>query len=253
MTHALLLFLLAAPQGTELERRAVGLYKEGEAAYRAGDFDAAIQAFRAADAIAPSPEYDFNIAQAYRKKGDCEKALISYRNYVRLKPSAIEVKMVREQLAEMEACVKGHQSGEPPVLPVQPVLPVVVPEPAPAVVEKPAPVEEPAPTPPVEVMPAAIKLAPPSCVSHPMPESTRRFTVPAVVLGAGGLLVGAIGAGFWNSALGDYNRYASTCGTACNPMDTSASSRNQSIGIGLFTSGAVLLAAGLVFLLMDSM
>jgi tetratricopeptide (TPR) repeat protein len=190
---------------SELEIRALALFKQGEARFHAGDYDGAIEAFRAADALAPSPEYAFNIAQAYRKKGDCVHALGSYREFVRLKPAVVEQKMVREQLAELETCAR---ETAPAPLPVAPL--------------------------PSEAKPVERVERRDGPSSHGAAWG---------VLGAGAV-IGGLGAGLWSAAAGSYNHLANTCGTACNPQLVSGPRSELYVGYVAVAAGAAVLATG---------
>src|SRR4051794_34519288 len=55
-------------------------YREGEAAYAAGHFRDAIEAFKKANGIAPSPALSFDIARAYDRLSDVPNALAWYRD-----------------------------------------------------------------------------------------------------------------------------------------------------------------------------
>src|SRR5262245_32026750 len=63
------------------------LAERGRAFHDAGDYANAIAAFTQAYVIAPSPALLFNLAQAYRLRGDCEDAALMYRRYLNTNPS----------------------------------------------------------------------------------------------------------------------------------------------------------------------
>jgi tetratricopeptide (TPR) repeat protein len=208
---ALPLAASAAPP-TELERDALALYKEGAVLYQRGEYAKAIQAFRAADGLAPSPDYIFNIAQAYRHLGDCENALAFFREFVRLRPEASSQKIVRDGLADMDACVR---TAAPP------------PAPAPAAEAKPEPI------------------APPAAPSASVVERSERRTFTAgIVIGAAGLVAAGVGAGLWTSAASDYNGLQAQCGTACNPSLIVGPQRKLFVGYGMAAGGATAMLAG---------
>lgn len=85
-----MLLAAAAPQvdasGADLQARAH--YAEGARHYQSGDAARALEAFRAAYALAPHAELLFNIAQCHRQLGDGAKALESYEAYLRARPDA---------------------------------------------------------------------------------------------------------------------------------------------------------------------
>ena len=86
------------------QKTAKQLYEQGLRDFQAGDYDKAIEAFDAAMDIAPSPALHYNIAQAYRLKGDCAKALPAYRAFLREDPKAPNRKKVLVRIAEMQRC-----------------------------------------------------------------------------------------------------------------------------------------------------
>jgi tetratricopeptide (TPR) repeat protein len=74
---------------SEAERKqAVALFQKGRSEYDVGEYDAAIASFKGAYQISGAPLLIFNVAQAYRMKGDCPRALETYRNFVRLAPDS---------------------------------------------------------------------------------------------------------------------------------------------------------------------
>lgn len=93
-------------QETTLEspaRRAAARYQDGVRAYESGRFKDAIDSFREADALAPSPALSFNSALAHDKLLDAAGALAHYREYLRRDPTAPRAEGVRQRIAELEA------------------------------------------------------------------------------------------------------------------------------------------------------
>jgi tetratricopeptide (TPR) repeat protein len=96
-----------APSGDdEKDRRAKDLYEQGNTHYDLAEYDQAIDLFKQAYALSHRPTLLYNIAQAYRLKGDCEQALQVYRNYLRVDPGSPFRAKVESRVAEMETCVK---------------------------------------------------------------------------------------------------------------------------------------------------
>src|SRR5262249_34851212 len=62
------------------------LFNQGQVHYSLGEYDQAISEFRAAYQLSSAPGLLFNIAQAYRLKGDCRQALEVYKHFLRLAP-----------------------------------------------------------------------------------------------------------------------------------------------------------------------
>jgi tetratricopeptide (TPR) repeat protein len=123
-TAILLLATPAAAQpspSTPVANRAVALSDEGIAAFRQQRYDEAIAAFAASYALAPLPALSFDIAQAYRLKGDCANASELYRRYLREAPDAPNREFAAQQLRTMEACAKT--AATPPAVTAAPEVP----------------------------------------------------------------------------------------------------------------------------------
>src|SRR5688572_32734627 len=129
LTLGLVLALLAGPARAEEDDvgEAKGHFELGNQRFREGRFDDAIRAFRRANALVPDADLLFNIAQAYRRKGDCVLALRHYREFLREKPAASNRDKVEERIVEMEQC-RGSTDAEAP----SPVEIEAAPEPSPA-------------------------------------------------------------------------------------------------------------------------
>jgi tetratricopeptide (TPR) repeat protein len=85
------------------QRRAAARYQEGRAAYAAGRYKDAIDCFREADALAPSPALSFNTALAYDKLLDTAGALANYREYLRRDPNATRADSIRKRIGELQS------------------------------------------------------------------------------------------------------------------------------------------------------
>lgn len=82
----------------EATERGIRLFKEGS-------YDGAVQAFTAAYVLSPKPMFLFNIAQAHRKAGRPQEALLSYQLFLRKAPETplraeteAYIELVRTQL-----------------------------------------------------------------------------------------------------------------------------------------------------------
>lgn len=98
----------APAQGSTAER-ARALFQQGMADYHLGDYARAIDALKEGYRLSRAPGFLFNIAQAYRRKGDCAPALRFYREDLQAEPSAPYRKEVEERIAEMTRCVEDEQ------------------------------------------------------------------------------------------------------------------------------------------------
>jgi len=111
------------------EQKARTHYSKGQLHYDLGEYDEAIAEFKEAYAISPLTALLYNIAQAYRKKGDCRKALDSYATYQRLEANPPDPVLLQRQIDEMEQCSRALEAQPPPApqpvkVTVQPAQPV---------------------------------------------------------------------------------------------------------------------------------
>ena len=115
-------------------------YETGTQQYDLGHWDDAIREFEKAYQLRPDPSFLYNLAQAYRRKGDTKRALDLYRNYLAKIPKSPQraeieerIKTLQKQIDE-EASAKSappEPTGRAPVPP--PALPLgtgLVPAPA---------------------------------------------------------------------------------------------------------------------------
>jgi len=107
----------AAQAPTEAER----LYTEGQTAYDAKRYDEAVKAWERSYELSRLPALVFNIAQAYRLRGSCTKAVETYRKFIALDPKSGERPTAEGLIKEMEPCA---DRPAPEVVP-KVVVPVV--------------------------------------------------------------------------------------------------------------------------------
>ena len=88
--------------------------------YQAGDLDAAIESFMGAFALSDNTGLLFNVAQAYRLKGDCALAREYYRRYLTAAPESNLKPTVERRLIEMDTCI---QATKPVVAPAPRLAP----------------------------------------------------------------------------------------------------------------------------------
>ncbi|MGN6106258.1 MAG: hypothetical protein ACTHU0_14210 [Kofleriaceae bacterium] len=173
--------------------RADDAYQEGRKLYDLREWDAAIAKFKESYKLRPDPRPLFNIAQAYRLKGDCVEAAGSYRTYKRNYPSANNLDKVEKLLAELEPCVKAAETT-PKAAPT-PTPSTLAPPPTPKAT--PIPTSSPS-TPPMTTPSTSIPTAPTTPMLPPSPAPSphlpgRNKQLAGLVTGGVGLL--AIGAG----------------------------------------------------------
>ena len=137
-------------------------FERGQKAYKAGEYQAAIEAFLSADRLNPSPDLMYDVAQAYEKLGDLGSAINFYQAYVSRAPEARDVPAVRANIANLRAHLA---SGEPVVLvPTEPPPLAATPL---ATLEAQRPAPQPPPSSVTEVPP--VVSATPASVFHPRP------------------------------------------------------------------------------------
>ncbi|MBA3396449.1 MAG: hypothetical protein H0T89_27710 [Deltaproteobacteria bacterium] len=120
---------------------AAAAYIEARRLYDIKEWDQAIVKFKESYRLKPEARSLFNIAQAYRLKGDCVEAVSFYRTFKRNYP-AEQTEKVDKFIVELEPCAKQQAANRPAVTPVTPVTPVPVTEPP-----KPDPKSDPKPDP----------------------------------------------------------------------------------------------------------
>jgi tetratricopeptide (TPR) repeat protein len=91
-------------------------YKAGVSRFHAGQYADAIQEFRAADAIRPSPVLSFDIAQCYEKMADLPNAKAAYQDYLRRAPNADDREAVEATIASIDQKLSQQESKDTVVL-----------------------------------------------------------------------------------------------------------------------------------------
>jgi hypothetical protein len=172
---ALASVLLATPARADDAAQAKELFQQGTTLFNVGEFDKAIEAWQDGYKAKPDPGFLFNIAQAYRLKGDNQKAIFFYRGYLRNSPKAANRADVEARIAALQKAVNDKASppvAAPTPTPVAPSLvvpPPVTSSPPPAPAPRPAAVTPP----PIEAPPLPAPMsetpAPPAPVETPAP------------------------------------------------------------------------------------
>jgi tetratricopeptide (TPR) repeat protein len=116
MKGALLVFVvvLLAHHSARAES-AEELFDEGQRAYDAGDYARAVDRWEASYQLSKEPGLLFNIAQAYRRAGNCTRALSSYRQFVAFDPTSDRRGLADELVSELEP-----NCGSPQAAPIKP-------------------------------------------------------------------------------------------------------------------------------------
>ena len=102
VTVCLALGTSAAVAQTDPIAAAKAAFERGEIHYQVGEFDRAIAEYREAYRLSKAANLLFNIAQAFRLKGDAEQAIYFYRSFLRNKPDAENRIDVEARIQEME-------------------------------------------------------------------------------------------------------------------------------------------------------
>jgi tetratricopeptide (TPR) repeat protein len=90
-----------------IPNKARELVTKGRKAHKAGDYTAAVSAFKEAYVLAPSPGLLFNIAQAYRLAGNCDEAAWMYRRFLDTDPKGTHRRLAENHLSAVEKCGTG--------------------------------------------------------------------------------------------------------------------------------------------------
>lgn len=129
---ALLIVARAATSWADAAADAKAHYQSATAYFAVGEFAKAADEYQQAYTLKQDPALLYNAAQSYRLAGNNERALILYKNYVRLYPDQSNVDEVRSQIAKLKDAIAAQEKAKnnPPTTPV-PVQPSASP-PAPA-------------------------------------------------------------------------------------------------------------------------
>jgi tetratricopeptide (TPR) repeat protein len=225
--------------------RARLLHEEGLRHYAAGQYGRAISAYRKAYALVPAPGILFNLAQAYRLRGDCRRAYRAYRNFLRVAPSSAEAALAREHSRGLRACAQKAELARDPNA-VDDATPEPAPAPTPAV---------PAPTPQVTAPPVEPAPAPPEAAPAPAPVDAGPAVPPqdgqnkkllGLGIGAAGVVLSVVGVYYGVKAHGEASDLDDffADGGAWTPAlaeqeDALGRHRTLSLGFGLVGAAAV--------------
>jgi hypothetical protein len=105
------------PAGMSMLEKARFLADRGRQLQRDGKFAEALEAYKAAYVLAPSPGLLFNLAQAYRLNGDCDDAAWMYRRFLETEPRDDLRDLVNGHLQKLAACMHAGFGIEPPAVP----------------------------------------------------------------------------------------------------------------------------------------
>lgn len=89
------------------------LADRGRQLQREGKFADALEAYKAAYVLAPSPGLLFNLAQAYRLNGDCDDAAWMYRRFLETEPREDLRQLAVDHIQKLSAC--AHTGMREPI------------------------------------------------------------------------------------------------------------------------------------------
>jgi len=93
----------APPSGDELTNEARTFFMRGVTMFRGGHYQAAMEAFTAAQRFAPLPEIFYNMAVTAERLGSTRDAMDYYREYLRVRPNAPDRGHVESEVARLRA------------------------------------------------------------------------------------------------------------------------------------------------------
>jgi hypothetical protein len=159
-------------------------FRKGQQLFDVGRWDEAADEFEKAYAVRSDPTFLFNMAQAYRRKGDARRAIDLYKNYLIKAPKSPQradveerIRALQKQLEEAEPSVKAPPLAPPPASASPPAPLQPVPAPAPLPMSAPAPAAVPASAPGPVPAPAPATAAYPAFSPPPAPIET--YSAPA--------------------------------------------------------------------------
>jgi hypothetical protein len=91
-------------------------FDRGAADYEAGAYAEAIEAFERGQHLDAHPDFLYGLAQAYRKQGDCARAISLYQAFLATRPPDEEADRAR---ANLERCPLVPSPAPPPPPPVE--------------------------------------------------------------------------------------------------------------------------------------
>jgi hypothetical protein len=213
-------------------------YHRGTKLYDVRKYKEAAKEYEEAYEAKDDPALLFNIGQAHRLAGDYDEAIAAYLAFLRRVPKSPQRIEVQKRVREMRELVDQQRKTQagPPEGTIGPTAPPHV---EPSRVEPP-PVAVVEPPPPVTLSP------PPPPADRP---DGRKKTIAGAVVGAAGLALAAVGAGFAVMAHNESNRLTNArSGTVFDPAADQRGRTDQGVAIGLLAGGGAALVAGVVVL-----
>ena len=102
---------LAQGQSAGDKKKARQLFEKGKVQYDLGRWKPAIDLWMEAYETFDAPEFLFNIGQAYRHEGDCQRSLFFYRRYLATRPNATNRGEVEGWIKQLEGTCNEAAGG----------------------------------------------------------------------------------------------------------------------------------------------
>jgi hypothetical protein len=101
----------AFAQNKERAAQVLEMFESGKKAYNLGDFDQAIVLWKKGYELKDDPIFLYNIAQAYRQKGDSQKAIFYYKGFLREDPQSDKRASVEARILELQRLLDAQQNA----------------------------------------------------------------------------------------------------------------------------------------------
>jgi tetratricopeptide (TPR) repeat protein len=149
-------------------------FLQGQQLFDVGRWDDAADEFEKAYATRGDPIFIYNMAQAYRRKGDAKRALDLYKNYLIKAPKSPQRAEIEDRLRALQKQLDdeaaARSSMAPPAAPAAAVVPAApVPVAPPPLGPAPGPSSSPSTAPPASPEPAAVQTSPTTVAPTPEP------------------------------------------------------------------------------------
>lgn len=105
--------------GAPLDEAARASFNAGQAAYEAGEFEAALTAFESGYSLSPRPEFLFNIASTHSRLHQLPEALSHFEQYLDALPDASNRAYVEREITRLEALLDAGRESPDPAHPPQ--------------------------------------------------------------------------------------------------------------------------------------
>jgi tetratricopeptide (TPR) repeat protein len=251
--------------GDARKEQARQLHEQGLRHYEARQYGRAIGAYRKAYALVPVPGILFNLAQAYRLKGDCRRAHRAYRSFLRAAPGTPEAKLAQEHVTALRPCaVREKERKAAGLAAVGTATGATAAQPAPRGPATPAGTTSSQPqfsdgspfdAPPAEGAPGEPAPAPAVDLASTRDHGAapgRRKKMVGLGVGAAGAVLTVVGVYYGlraNSDASDLNEFFNDGGTWTPELAgrEDALSRNRALALGFSLFGAAAVGTGAVF------